>query len=135
MTEAVAADHLRSFVERVERLEEEIRSLNEDKRDVYAEAKATGFDVPALKRCVARRRKDSADLAMQDALDELYWDALTGASAQATPRAPAPARESRPESERQTTRSYPAASAPPPIQDNTMPPIPDTLRRAPAAQH
>jgi uncharacterized protein (UPF0335 family) len=50
-----AKDHLKAFVERVERISEEIKALNDDKRDIYAEAKANGFDVKALKEVIKLR--------------------------------------------------------------------------------
>lgn len=49
-TGGVAADQLKAFVERIERLEEEIKVINDDKTDVYAEAKGNGFDVKILKK-------------------------------------------------------------------------------------
>ena len=55
-----AKDHLKAFVERVERLEEEKKTISDDIRDVYAEAKSSGFDVKAL-RAVVRLRKQDAD--------------------------------------------------------------------------
>ena len=76
MSESVAADRLRSFVERVERLEEEINAMNSDKREVYAEAKGEGFDVKTLKKVVARRRMDRADKQESDQLLELYESAI-----------------------------------------------------------
>jgi uncharacterized protein (UPF0335 family) len=72
----VAKDHLKAFVERIERLEEEIKVLNDDKRDVYAEAKANGFDVKALKRVVAYRRKDLEQAKEEEAIFETYMQAL-----------------------------------------------------------
>ena len=53
-----AKDHLKAFVERVERLEEEKKALSDDIRDVYAEAKANGFDVKALRQVVRLRKQD-----------------------------------------------------------------------------
>ncbi len=55
-----AKDHLKAFVERIERLEEEKKTIADDIRDVYAEAKGTGFDVKAL-RTIVRLRKQDAD--------------------------------------------------------------------------
>lgn len=72
----IAHNQLRTIVERVERLNEEIDALNGDKKDVYAEAKANGFDVKALKAVVAERRKDPAAVAEFDALVDLYKAAL-----------------------------------------------------------
>lgn len=71
-----AAQQLRSFVERIERLEEEIKGLNTDKRDIYAEAKGSGFDVKALRTVVGIRRKDSAELQEHNAIVGLYLDTL-----------------------------------------------------------
>ena len=71
-----AKEQLRSFVERVERLEEEIKGLNSDKRDVFAEAKANGFDVKALKTILAIRRQDPDDRKEHDTVVELYAQAL-----------------------------------------------------------
>ena len=73
---SVAHDQLHAFVERIERLEEEIKSLNDDKREVYAEAKGNGFDVKVLKQVVAIRRKDRAEYAEQQTILELYLTAL-----------------------------------------------------------
>lgn len=75
-----AREQLRAFVERVERLEEEIKTLNDDKRDVYGEAKANGFDVKALKAVVSYRRKDEAEREEHDAIFRLYLDTLQGKS-------------------------------------------------------
>ncbi|MGE4085965.1 MAG: DUF2312 domain-containing protein [Vicinamibacterales bacterium] len=73
---SVAADQLRSFVERVERLDEDIRNLNTDKRDVYAEAKAHGYDVKTMKKVVALRRQTPADRQEADFLLDTYRAAL-----------------------------------------------------------
>ena len=75
----VAADRLRSFVERIERLEEEKTGIASDIKDIYAEAKGTGFDVKCLRQVVRRRRMDPADRREQDALLDLYERALAGA--------------------------------------------------------
>lgn len=71
-----APDQLRAFVERVERLEEEIAALNKDKSEVYAEAKGNGFDVPTIKKIVRIRKLDHAERQEQDALLDLYMSAL-----------------------------------------------------------
>lgn len=70
--QAFAGDQLRSLVERVERIEEEIKELNSDKRDIYAEAKSLGFDVKVLKAVIAYRRKDSNEAQEFDAIFETY---------------------------------------------------------------
>lgn len=77
-TEEVAQDQLRAFVGRVERLEEEIKALNEDKADVYAEAKSNGFDVKVLKRVIAERRRDPSERSEAETIFELYWQAVGG---------------------------------------------------------
>lgn len=76
----VARDQLRSFVERVERLEAEIAELNSDKSDIFKEAKGNGFDVKALKAVIAYRRKDVTEREQQDALFRLYLDTIEGKS-------------------------------------------------------
>jgi uncharacterized protein (UPF0335 family) len=84
----VAAKQIRAFVERIERLDEEIKALNDDKRDIYQEAKSQGFDVKALKTVIARRRKDARELAEHEEIVDLYWAALESGTESAT-RAPA----------------------------------------------
>jgi len=71
-----AKDHLKAFVERIERMEEEIKALNDDKRDIYAEAKANGFDVRALKQVVRLRAQDIDERKEQEAILEVYLQAL-----------------------------------------------------------
>lgn len=69
-------EHLKSFVERVERLEEEKKDLAEDIKSVYAEAKGTGFDVAALRKVIALRKQDKDELAEQKAILDTYLAAL-----------------------------------------------------------
>lgn len=69
---------LRSLVERVERLDEEIKALNDDKRDIYAEAKANGYDVAILKKVVSERRKDASTRDEQSTVFDLYWNEIHG---------------------------------------------------------
>lgn len=76
MTDSVAADRLRSFIERVERLEEERASLGADIREVFAEAKGTGFDTKAMRQIIKLRKQDAADRQEQEHLLELYKSAL-----------------------------------------------------------
>jgi uncharacterized protein (UPF0335 family) len=71
-----AKDHLRAFVERVERLEEEKKAIADDIRDVYAEAKSNGFDVKALRTVVRLRKQDIAERKEQEAILETYLNAL-----------------------------------------------------------
>ena len=71
-----AKDHLKAFVERVERLEEEKKTISDDIRDVYAEAKATGFDVKALRTIVKLRKQDIDERKEHEAILETYMHAL-----------------------------------------------------------
>ena len=71
-----AKDHLKAFVERIERLEEEKKALADDIRDVYAEAKATGFDVKALRTIVKLRKEDADERREREAILETYMHAL-----------------------------------------------------------
>jgi len=71
-----AKEHLRSFVERIERLEEEKKALADDIREVYAEAKGTGFDTRIMRQVVRLRQMESADRQEQEAMLELYMNAL-----------------------------------------------------------
>lgn len=76
----VAAGKLRAFVERIERIEADIKDLNGDKSEVYKELRGEGFDVKAVRQCVAARKLDSDELQERNAVFDLYWEALTGAS-------------------------------------------------------
>jgi uncharacterized protein (UPF0335 family) len=71
-----AKDHLKAFVERVEKLEEEKKAIADDVRDVYAEAKANGFDVKALRTVVKLRKLDVNERKEQEAVLETYLHAL-----------------------------------------------------------
>lgn len=71
-----AKDHLKAFVERIERLEEEKKALSDDIRDVYAEAKATGFDVKALRTIIRMRKEDTDERKEHEAILETYLLAL-----------------------------------------------------------
>ena len=77
-----AGAQLLSIVERVERLHEDKKDLENDLRDVYAEAKGNGFDVKAIKDIVKRRRLDPDTLAEQDAILDTYLRALATAQHQ-----------------------------------------------------
>lgn len=72
----IAADELRALVERIERLTEEKKSLSDDIRDVYAEAKGRGFDVKVIRAVVAMRAKDQSARQEFEAVLELYMEAL-----------------------------------------------------------
>jgi uncharacterized protein (UPF0335 family) len=71
-----AKEHLRSFVERIERLEEEKNALADDIREVYSEAKGTGFDTKVMRQVVRLRKMESADRQEQEAMLDLYLNAL-----------------------------------------------------------
>jgi len=71
-----AAGHLRAFIERIERLEEEKRALGEDLKQVYAEAKSTGFTPKVMRQVVRLRKMDTAERQEQEALLRVYLDAL-----------------------------------------------------------
>ena len=67
-----AKDHLKAFVERIERLEEEKKTIADDIRDVYAEAKGTGFDVKALRTIVRLRKQDADERREHETILETY---------------------------------------------------------------
>ncbi|MEQ8966879.1 MAG: DUF2312 domain-containing protein [Azospirillaceae bacterium] len=75
-TAGIAADRLRSFVERIERLEEEKAALSADVREVYAEAKSVGFDTKVLRQVIKLRKMEQADRQEQEQLLETYLSAL-----------------------------------------------------------
>lgn len=71
-----ARDKLRLTVERIERLEEERKEVSEQIREVYGEAKAIGYDTKAIREVIRLRKKDRAERAEQEAILEVYLDAL-----------------------------------------------------------
>ena len=73
---SVAADELRLLIERIERLEEEKRTMAEDIRDVYSEAKANGYDTKTMRAIVRLRRMETHTRQEMDALLETYRSAL-----------------------------------------------------------
>jgi len=79
------AKRLKSFVERIERLEAEIKDLNGDKAEVYAEARGTGFDPKIIREVVKLRKMEEPDRKERDELLELYRSALDMASDAAPP--------------------------------------------------
>jgi len=76
----VAGDQLRSYVERIEHLEEEIRGLTEDKKEIYAEAKGNGFDVKILREVIRIRKQDQKEREEQESLLDVYLHALEKSS-------------------------------------------------------
>jgi uncharacterized protein (UPF0335 family) len=75
-TGGVAADRLRSLVERIERLEEERKALGNDIKDIYAEAKSAGFDVKVLRQLIRIRKQEAAEVEEQETLLDVYRRAL-----------------------------------------------------------
>ena len=75
-SEAVAADRLRAFVQRIERLEEEKAALAADIREIYAEAKGNGYEPRVMRKVVTLRRMKDADRQEEEALLEVYRAAV-----------------------------------------------------------
>jgi len=75
-TQTVAVSRLRSFIERIERLEEEKKTLSDDIRDVYTELKGNGFDSKAVRTIVRLRKKEEHQRQEEEAMIQLYKDAL-----------------------------------------------------------
>ncbi len=76
MAELVAKDQLKQYIDRIERLETEKSALLDDIKQVFDEAKANGFDVKTMKQIIKLRKLDKNKLAEQDAILELYRQAL-----------------------------------------------------------
>ena len=72
----IAGAQLKSFIERIERLEEEKKALSDDIKDVYGEAKANGFDTKVLRKIISLRKQDRDERMEQEAILELYLQAL-----------------------------------------------------------
>lgn len=75
-TYRVAADELRSFIERIERLDAEKKDISESQKEVFAESKARGYDTKIIRKIVALRKKDPQEISEEDAVLELYREAL-----------------------------------------------------------
>ena len=75
-TQTVAAGQLRAFVERIERLHEERNTLGDDLKEVYSEAKGTGFDTKAIKTIVRLRKMDPSQRQEEETILDLYKAAL-----------------------------------------------------------
>jgi uncharacterized protein (UPF0335 family) len=74
--QSVAADQLKTLIERIEKLEEEKKEISDDIKDIYGEAKATGFDVKVLRKLISIRKQDRDERMEQEAIMELYLQAL-----------------------------------------------------------
>ena len=72
----VAAGQLRAFIERIERLEEEKKTIADDIKEVFAEAKGTGFDTKAMRTLIRLRKKDRAEREEEEAILDMYLNAL-----------------------------------------------------------
>ncbi len=72
----IAAGELRSFIERYERLDEEKKDISEQMKEVMAEAKGRGYDVKVLRKVIALRKRDKDDIAEEEAVLEMYKEAL-----------------------------------------------------------
>lgn len=76
MSDVIAKDQLRAYVERIERLTEDKKAVSSDIRDVYAEAKGTGFDTKALRAVVKLRGMDKMERQEQESILDTYMVAL-----------------------------------------------------------
>ena len=72
----VGGDQLKSIVERIERLEEEKKTIADDIKEVYAEAKGNGYDVKVLRKVIAIRKRDANERAEEEAILDLYLQAV-----------------------------------------------------------
>ena len=76
MSEVIAKEQLAHFISRIERLENEKSDLAEDIKEIYDEAKGTGFDVKIMRQIIKIKKQDKAKLAEQEAILDLYRQAL-----------------------------------------------------------
>jgi uncharacterized protein (UPF0335 family) len=72
----VTADELRQFIERIERLEAEKKDLADAQKEVMAEAKGRGYDTKVMRKVIALRKRDANDIAEEEAVLEMYKEAL-----------------------------------------------------------
>lgn len=72
----ISADRLKSFIERIEKLEEERAAIGSDIKDVFSEAKGVGYDVKTMRKVISIRKMDAADRDEQEALLDVYKHAL-----------------------------------------------------------
>ncbi|RUW45670.1 DUF2312 domain-containing protein [Mesorhizobium sp. M8A.F.Ca.ET.021.01.1.1] len=75
-TQTVAAGQLRAIIERIERLNEEAKAIGEDKKEIFAEARGSGFDTKAIKTIIRLRTKDQAERQEEEGILQLYMAAL-----------------------------------------------------------
>jgi uncharacterized protein (UPF0335 family) len=74
----VSGDQLRTIVERIEKIEEEIGELNEGKREIFQEAKGSGFDIKVIREIVRLRKQDQKEREDHESLLEVYLRAMKG---------------------------------------------------------
>lgn len=79
-TGGIAGEQLRAFIERIERLEEERKGIAEDVKEIYAGAKATGFDPAVIRKVISLRKMDQAERQEAEALLDVYLHAVEGGS-------------------------------------------------------
>lgn len=79
-TVGIAGDRIRSFIERIEHIEEEIKALDEGKKEVLSEAKGEGFDVKVLKEILRLRKQDKDERDEHESLLDLYLRAMEAAA-------------------------------------------------------
>jgi len=77
----IAGDQLRTLIERIEHVEEEIKELTEAKKEIYMQAKGNGFDVKILREVIRIRKQDPAERDEQESLLDIYLQAIKGSSA------------------------------------------------------
>jgi uncharacterized protein (UPF0335 family) len=83
----IAGDQLRTIVERIEQIEEEIKELTEGKKEIYLEAKGNGFDIRILREVIRVRKEDPKDRDERDSLLDVYLQAIKGPSSSAKAKA------------------------------------------------
>ena len=74
--QTIAVSQLRAFIERIERLEEEKKTISDDIKEVFAELKGSGFDTPAVRAIIRARKKEAHERQEEEAMIQLYMDAL-----------------------------------------------------------
>ena len=79
-TVGIPGDRIRSFIERIEHIDEEMKALNEGKKEIFSEAKGEGFDVKVLKEILRLRKQDKDERDEHESLLDLYLGAMEGAA-------------------------------------------------------
>ena len=74
--QSVSVGQLRAFIERIERLEEEKKTISDDIKEVFAELKGSGFDAPTVRAIIRLRKKEAHERQEEEAMIQLYMDAL-----------------------------------------------------------